>query len=281
MKGVSGFYLREAIMFDQFLQTAGSYLASSGIKLLMSLILLLVGWKLIKVLVRILEKGRLSSKVDPTVLSFMKSFTAIALKVLLVITIMAILGVPMTSMIAVLGSAGLAIGLALQGSLTNLAGGVIILITKPFQVGDYVTIGTVEGTVKGINIFYTHLTTPDNKAIIIPNGTVTNATIVIGTALEKRRVDLSFTTSYDADVDQVKAVILKTAYAHEKVLSDPKPLARLQQHGDSALTFICRVWVKTEDYWDVYFDLMEGIKKVFDAEGIEIPYPQLDVHMKA
>ncbi len=268
-------------MFDQFLQTAGSYLASSGIKLLMSLILLLVGWKLIKVLVRILEKGRLSSKVDPTVLSFMKSFTAIALKVLLVITIMAILGVPMTSMIAVLGSAGLAIGLALQGSLTNLAGGVIILITKPFQVGDYVTIGTVEGTVKGINIFYTHLTTPDNKAIIIPNGTVTNATIVIGTALEKRRVDLSFTTSYDADVDQVKAVILKTACAHEKVLSDPKPLARLQQHGDSALTFICRVWVKTEDYWDVYFDLMEGIKKVFDAEGIEIPYPQLDVHMKA
>ncbi len=267
-------------MLDQFLQTAGAYLATSGIKLLLSVILLLVGWKLIQVLVRILERSHLSNKVDPTVLSFMKSFTAIALKVLLVITIMAILGVPMTSMIAVLGSAGLAIGLALQGSLTNLAGGVIILVTKPFQIGDYVTIGSVDGTVNGINIFYTHLTTPDNKEIIIPNGTVTNATIVIGTALEQRRVDLSFTTSYDADIEKVKSVIMATVCAHEKVLDDPKPMARLQQHGESALTFVCRVWAKTEDYWDVYFDLMEEIKKAFDREGIEIPYPQLDVHMK-
>jgi len=155
----------------------------------------------------------------------------------------------------------------------------MILIFKPFKIGDYITTSAVSGTVSNITIMYTVLKTPDNKVITIPNGTLTNTVVENYSSVENRRVDLVFTTGYDCDVDKVKSILMNVVTAHEKVLKDPEPFARLTNHGDSALEYTVRAWCKTEDYWDVNFDLVETVKKEFDANGISIPYPQMDVHI--
>ena len=190
-----------------------------------------------------------------------------------------ILGIPTTSFVTALASCGVAIGLALQGALGNLAGGIMILVFKPFRVGDYITTASSSGTVSNITIMYTMLKTPDNKVITIPNGTLTNSVIENYSASDERRVDLVFTTSYDCDIDKVKTVLLDAVKKHERILKNPEPFARLTKHGDSALEYTVRVWCKAADYWDVNFDLIETVKKDFDANGISIPYPQMDIHI--
>ena len=186
----------------------------------------------------------------------------------------------MTSMIALISTFGLALGLALQGGLSNIAGGLMILIFKPFKVGDYIDTHTDSGTVVDINIFYTVLLTPDNKEISLPNGSLSNSNIINYSAKKKRRIDLKYTVSYECDIDKVKKVINKVLDNETLILKDEDTFVRLGEHADSALVFYVRVWTLSKDYWDVYFNLNENIKREFDKNNIEIPYPQIDVHMK-
>lgn len=253
--------------------------ASFGLKLIAALVTLLIGSKLIKYSKKWIKKSPKLDKVDMGVRTFLASFLSITLYIILFISIAMILGIPTTSFITALASCGVAIGLALQGALGNLAGGIMILVFKPFKVADYISTASTSGTVTNITIMYTVLTTPDNKVITIPNGTLTNSVIENYSASDTRRVDLTFTTGYDCDINKVKEILLDVINKHEKVLKDPEPFARLTNHGDSALVYTARAWCKAEDYWDVNFDLIESVKKEFDANNISIPYPQMDIHI--
>lgn len=254
-------------------------LASLGLKLISALIVLFIGSKLIKFCKKWIKNSPKLDKVDMGVRTFLGSFLGIALYAVLFVSIAMILGIPTTSFVTALASCGVAIGLALQGALGNVAGGIMILIFKPFKVGDYITTSSTSGTVSNITIMYTMLTTPDNKVITIPNGTLTNSVIENYSAVEKRRVDINFTTAYDCDIDTVKNILLDAAQSHEMVHKDPAPFARLTNHGDSALEYTLRIWCNAENYWDVKFDLLETVKKEFDKQGVSIPYPQMDVHI--
>lgn len=252
---------------------------SGASRLVFASLVLIIGFKLTKVIVNLMGKSKGFQKIDPGASSFLQSFIKIVLKVVVILSAAGILGVPMTSFITILGSAGVAIGLALQGSLTNIAGGLIILLFKPFNVGDTITAGDITGVVSSIGAFYTKILTFDNQVVVIPNGTISNQTLINVSDCDTRRVDITFSVGYECDHNKVKEVLLNVAKNHPKVLSDPEPMARLTQHGDSALDFTYRVWCKTEDYWDVYFDMEEMVKEEFDKNNISIPYPQLDVHI--
>jgi len=190
-----------------------------------------------------------------------------------------ILGVPVTSFITILASCGVAIGLALQGSLSNFAGGLMILFFKPFKVGDYIEAAGESGTVSEISVVYTVLLTPDNKKITIPNGTLTNSVIENYSSEATRRVDFTFNTGYECDIEKVKELILKIISEHPAALKEPEPFVRLSAHGESSLTYSARVWCNSEDYWNLYFDTIEAVKNAFDENKISIPYPQIDVHV--
>ena len=267
-------------ILDKVIDTLIGYAMTAGLKIIISLIILVVGLKLIKILVKAISKSDGYGRIDPSAQGFIRSFISIGLKILLGISIARYLGLEMTSVLAVLASAGLAIGLALQGALGNLAGGLMILIFKPFRVGDYIDNHTDAGTVSEINIFYTVLKTIDNNRIMLPNGELTNTSIVNYSMEEKRRVDLVFTTAYDADIDKVKSILLDVANGHEFKIDEPDaPFCRLTEHGDSALSFTLRVWTLAGNYWPMRFDLIEQVKHAFDSNNIEIPYPQMDVHL--
>ena len=265
--------------WNKFWEYLLEFATSWGIKLLAAIILLIVGIKLISLLTKWIRKSPKLDKVDSSLRSFLGSFTKIALYIVLVITIAMILGVPATSFITILASCGVAIGLALQGSLSNFAGGIMILLFKPFKVGDYIEASGEAGTVQEISVVYTVLLTPDNKRITIPNGSLTNSVIENYSTEKTRRVDMTFTTSYDCDIDKAKKILTKVATSHPKALKDPEPTIRLSEHADSSLNYTVRIWCKNEDYWDVKFDVTESVKKAFDENGIEIPYPQMDVHI--
>ena len=267
-------------ILDKILGLGVEYITTMGVRIMGSVVLLIGGFKLIKLFVRFITRSKWYGKIEPGAQSFIKSFLKVTLKIILIVTIAAILGIPMTSMVALLASAGLAIGLALQGALSNLAGGLMILIFKPFKVGDYIDTHTDQGTVEEINIFYTVLKTFDSKIITMPNGELTNTSIVNYSKEKLRRVDFEFTVAYDSDIDKVKEILLAIADSHELALKDPPVFARLSRHGDSALVFVLRIWCEAADYWTIYFDVMESVKKEFDKAKIEIPYPQMDVHMR-
>lgn len=255
------------------------FATSWGIRLLAALFVLIVGLKLISVFKKWIKYTPKLAKLDPGLRSFLASFSNILLYFVLVITIASILGIPATSFITILASCGVAIGLALQGALSNLAGGLMLLLFKPFKVGDFVEVAGESGTVAEISVVYTVILTGDNRRITIPNGSLTNSVIENYSAEETRRVDLTFSTAYNCDIEKTKQVITDVVNAHSMVLSDPAPFVRLSAHGDSALTYTVRAWCKTENYWDVNFDLTEQVKVAFDKNGIEIPYPQMDVHV--
>ncbi len=255
-------------------------LINSGVKILQALIILWVGSKLIKLLIKGLRKGRLFNKMERSLQSFLISFITASLKIILFISIASFLGVPMTSLITVLGSAAVAIGLALQGGLSNLAGGVIILFFKPFQVGDYIDTHADSGTVTDISLFYTTLQTVDNRVVMLPNGNLVNNPVINYSKLEERRVDLTIAVDYATDIDKVKQVIIETALQDERIIKEKDIFVRLNEMADSSLNFVVRVWVKSENYWPVSFDLKENIKKALDKNNISIPFPQMDVHVK-
>jgi len=218
-------------------------------------------------------------QVDPTIVSFVANMTYIALLVFVVLAALGQLGIQTTSFIAVIGAAGLAIGLALQGSLANFAAGFLMIIFRPFKVGDYIEGAGVGGTVEVIQIFTTQLKTPDNKTVIIPNAALTAGNITNYSAKGTRRVDLVFGIGYGDDIDHAKKVIMDVLAKEERILKDPATTIGVVELADSSVNFAVRPWVKADDYWNVYFDTTENIKKGFDAQGISIPFPQRDVHM--
>lgn len=252
---------------------------SIGSKLLWAAIVLVVGVLLIKLVLRIWGRSKAYSRIDPEMRSFLDSFIKIALYVVLVVTVVPILGIEIASIITVLATAGAAIGLALQGSLSNLAGGIMLVFLKPFHIGDFIEAAGQSGVVREITIFYTILTTADNKRVMIPNGSLMGAAIVNYSAEELRRVDMTFTAAYGTDPDRVIALLREAAEADERVRRDPAPFARFTAQNDSSLGFTLRVWVESGKYWDVYHDLLQVIHNRMVAEGIEIPFPQLDVHL--
>lgn len=255
-------------------------LQDAGLKLLISAILFVVCRFIIRAVVKSLRTGKASKKMEPTVAQFLANFANIVLYIILTVTIISIMGVPMASVVAAIASAGVAIGLALQGALSNFAGGIMILLFHPFRVGDFIEVNGFSGTVDDIDIFYTFLKTLDNKAITIPNGSIMSNSVINYSVNGTRRVDLDIGVAYGSDIDRVKEVLLEEAAAHELVFSDPEPFCRLSAQGDSALTFTVRVWTNAADYWQVNFDLLEAIHKRLEAEKIEIPFPQVDVHVK-
>ena len=251
-----------------------------GIQVIIALVILLIGFKIIKIIEKNLKKENKLSKIDPSVKTFLISILSIFLKAILLLIAASLVGIPTTSFITILGSAAVAIGLALQGGLSNLAGGVMILIFKPFKVGDYIETNGVTGTVKSITMFYTNLTTLDNKEVHLPNGSLTNNTIINYSANPERRVDLEFNVSYSSDIEKVKKVITEVVDRSKYVLKDKNNIIRLKKHADSSLTFDVKVWINNSDYWDAYYELEEQIKMAFDKNHIEIPFPQLDIHQK-
>lgn len=267
------------INFEEIMNYLVELATSAGLKLLAAIVLVVVGLKGIKWLRKWIRTSEKLNKIDNSLRSFMISFSSVVLYIVLFITVAVILGIPTTSFITMLASCGVAVGLALQGSLSNFAGGIMILLFKPFKVGDYIDAAGESGTVTEISVVYTELLTVDNKRIIIPNGTITNSVIENYSAENIRRVDFTFNTAYDSDIDKVKRIITEILESHPKALKNPECFVRLSAHNESALTYTARVWCKTDDYWDVNFDVIESVKKAFDENGIQIPYNQLDVHI--
>lgn len=250
-----------------------------GTLVLAAIVVLLIGLKLIGWISGRITRRLSASELDPSLQPFIVSLVRAALQVLLVISIASMLGIEMTSFIAVIGAMAFAVGLALQGSLANFAGGVLILLLRPFKVGDYIEAAGQAGTVKEIQVFYTMLDTPGNTRVIIPNAQLSNASVVNYSTNLTRRVDFVFGVGYEADPDRVRSILLDIAGKHPAVFEDPPPLVFLGEHGDSALVFYFRVWCKAEDYWPLYFEFQETVKKAFDEAGINIPYPRRDVHL--
>lgn len=250
-----------------------------GPKLIGAIVVLIIGLWVIKILTKSFSKLLDKREVDASLKPFFKSMVGILLKVLLVISVLGMLGIEMTSFIAILGAAGLAVGMALSGTLQNFAGGVMILIFKPYQVGDFITAQGHSGTVNAIQIFNTILKTPDNKTIIIPNGQLSNASMTNFSTEPTRRVDWTFGIGYGDDTDKTKEVLRNMLEADARVLKDKDVFVGLSELADSSVNFAARAWVKAEDYWSLYFDINEKVYKTFDKEGLNIPYPQMDVHV--
>lgn len=251
-----------------------------GPKLVGAIIVWILGSIVIKWMTKSFVKVLEKRKTDDSLKPFLVSLINILLKTLLVISVLSMLGVQMTSFIAILGAAGLAVGMALSGTLQNFAGGVIILLFKPFKVGDFIEAQGHSGIVKEIQIFTTILLELDNKTVIIPNGPLSTGSMINYSTEPTRRVDLSFGISYGDSVERARKVLLELFKADERILKDPAPFIGLTELADSSVNLTARVWVKSEDYWDVYFDMNEGGYNAFNKEGISIPFPQLDVHLQ-
>ncbi|MCV6624716.1 MAG: mechanosensitive ion channel [Cellvibrionaceae bacterium] len=248
-------------------------------RFLLALGTLIIGLWLIGIVVKIVASGMGKSNQEPTLIKFVSNLVEWGLKALLVLSVASMVGIETTSFIAVLGAAGLAVGLALQGSLANFAGGVLIMLFKPYKVGDLIKAQDEMGFVKDIQIFVTILTTFDNKQVIIPNGAVSNGNVVNYSAEGQLRVDLTIGIDYKADITKAKAAIMEVMQAHPKVLDTPAPFVGVDAMGDSSVNLAVWPWCTPEDYWDVYFDINEQMKLALDKAGINIPFPQRDVHV--
>lgn len=261
----------------QLLDQALALIMAYAPKVVLALVTLLVGLWLIKRLVRVVDR-RVSAS-DPTLGKFLASLSGMTLKILLLISVASMVGIATTSFIAVLGAAGLAVGLALQGSLSNFAGGVLILIFKPFKVGDAIEAQGYTGTVIEIQILYTILNTFDNRRVVIPNGNLSNSSMINISAYDTRRCDMTFGIGYDDDIDKAKAICARLIGEDERALSEPAPLVVVGALGESSVDLTVRAWTKSSDLWPFYWEMQEKVKKAFDEAGISIPYPQRDVHM--
>lgn len=263
----------------QFFQNMLNSVISAIPTIIMAIIVLIVGLILCKLALKLISKGLDRTKIDLTVNNFLKQCSKIILYVLLITVVLSMLGIPATSVVTVIGTAGVAVGLALQSSLSNVAGGIMLMINKPFKIGDYIVAAGVEGTVKQITILYTRLDSATNQAIFIPNGQVSGATVINNSCNDCRRVDLTFSISYEDDYEKAKSIVLATLEKNEKVLKNPAASVNMLEHGASAIVLAVRPWCKPADYWDVYFSVTEQVRAAFIAGGISIPFDQLDVHV--
>ena len=266
-------------IYEQALEKFYEWLSTSGLKIVLGLLLVWIGFKIITRVIKAANKVMERRNVDVTLASFLDGFMNICLKLLLVLMIMNYVGLSTSGIIALLGSAGIAVGLALKESLSNFAGGVIILFIRPFNVGDYIEGAGESGKVDKIGIFYTHMSTVDNKQILVPNGTLANGIVRNYTAQEMRRVDLTFCVGYDQDIRVVKNAIFSVINKEELILNEPEPFVAVSELADSSVNFITRVWTETDNYWKVYYSLLENVKIKFDEENISIPYPQMSIHV--
>ncbi len=258
---------------------AFDFIMDYGPKLIGAIIVLIIGLWIVKAITKAIDRLMVKSSVDDSLRPFMKSLFGSLLKVMLVISIMGMLGIEMTSFIAILGAVGLAVGMALSGTLQNFAGGVMILIFKPFKVGDVIEAQGYTGAVKEIQIFVTILTTPDNKTIIIPNGGLSNGSMINYSTQANRRVDWVVGVAYGENIEEVRGVIDGLIAADQRIFKDPAPFVKVGELADSSVNFTVRVWANAADYWDVFFDMNEKIYTTFEQKGISIPYPQMDVHV--
>ena len=264
-------------MFNWLINFINVYVVDFVIDLLLAVIILVVGFAVVNFVLKKICKMKSFEKVDANYKNFILNFFGTALKVVIVLTAVIVLGVPQSSVVAVIGSCGLAIGLALQGGLSNIASGMIIMFCKPFHVGDFVVSGDISGVVKNIGIYYTLITTADNQDIHVPNSTLANSTIKNLSTETTRRIDFDFSIAYSADIDLTRKVLLATAAMNDLVLKDPAPEVFVTAHGESSVSVRLRLWCNAENYWTVNFDMWEDVKKAFDKFGIEIPYNHLNV----
>lgn len=248
-------------------------------RVVLALVVLIVGWWLIARVIRIMERALDRSSADQTLTNFLKSLANIGLKAMLLVSVASMVGIATTSFLALLGAAGLAIGLALQGSLSNFAGGVLILLFRPFKLGDFIEAQGVSGTVKEMQILNTVLNTPDNKRVIVPNGPLANNNITNFSTETTRRVDFVFGIGYDDDLKQAKDLLIALFDQDRRVLREPPPLVVVSELGDNSVNFTVRAWVAASDFWGLKFDMLERVKLAFDEANISIPYPQTDVHL--
>jgi len=265
--------------FEHYMTLIGEMGLTFGSKLLVALLVFIVGSWIISRVMKLFDIAMTAKKVEITLHQFLMSIVSIMFKAILIIIVASMIGVETASLIAVLGAAGLAVGLALQGSLANFAGGILILFFKPFKAGDVIEAQGYVGTVQEIQIFNTIVLTLDNQRVIIPNGLLSNGCVKNLFIEKTRRVDMTFGISYDDDILKAKAILQRVMDNDERVLKDPSADIFVSAHADSSVNFLVRPWVNSEDYWPVYFGTMEAVKIAFDQEGITIPYPQRDVHI--
>jgi small conductance mechanosensitive channel len=267
-------------MSQEHVDTVIRYVTEYGLKFIVALLVFVVGKWFAGVARKALRRAMERAKVDETLIGFLSNIVFYVLMVAVVIAAVSQVGIQTTSFVAVLGAAGLAVGLALQGSLSNFASGVLLILFRPFRVGDFVQAGGVSGTVDEIGILMTHMRTPDNRGITVPNSQVMGGHITNFNAYETRRVDLSFGIGYGDDIDRAKAILLDLVASDPRTLKEPAPTIAVGELTDSSVKIIVRPWVKSGDYWGLYWDLQEAVRKRFDAEGMSIPFPQRTVHLR-
>ncbi len=265
--------------FNQVFQKVWELITIYGIQVISAIVIFVIGRWVAKIVSNLVRRMMRKANIDQTLRRFTASMVYIGLLAFVVLAALGQLGIQTTSFIAVVGAAGLAVGLALQGSLANFAAGFLMIIFKPFGVGDYIEGAGVAGTVEDIQIFTTTLKTPDNKIIIVPNAKLTDDNIINWTVKGTRRVDMVFGIGYGDDIDKAKRIMEEVLAQDDRVLKDPAPQVAVLELADSSVNFVVRPWVKSGDYWSVYFDTIEKMKKVLDANGINIPFPQRDVHI--
>ena len=261
-------------------QKIKEFLSTAGIDLLKGIGIFIVGAFAIHWIVKLVEKSKKFQGVEPSLRTFLKNLVRLVLYVLLILTVCSVIGIPLTSILTLVASLGVAVSLALQGVFGNLLGGIMLMFLKPIKAGEYIKVGDHEGTVQVIGAYYTEINTPDNRHISLPNSSLTNTAIVNFTREGLRRAEWIFSVSYKSDLDQVYATLNGLFAENSLILADPAPSVVLSKCADSALEFTVRAWVKATDYLNVYFDILDKGKRALDAAGIEIPYPQMDVHMK-
>ncbi len=264
---------------EKWIDIISEYAALYGLKIVGAVVILVIGRIAVGMLAGVVRRLMEKAHSDPTLTKFVISLTRIALMTFVIIAALSTVGFQVASFVAVIGAAGLAVGFALQGSLSNFASGVMLIVFKPFKAGDYVEAGGTSGSVEAVHIFNTIMKTPDNKKVIIPNSNITGNNITNYSAKETRRVDMVFGIGYDDDIKKAKDILIRILNEDDRILKDPAPVVAVLELGDSSVNFAVRPWVKTADYWAVYFDVTEKVKMTFDSEGISIPFPQRDVHL--
>ena len=265
--------------FEKLLPQIQEWLAFYSLHFVAAIAILIVGRLVAIGLRNTIRRIMVKNKVDQTLVSFMSSILYAVTLIFVVIAALNQIGIQTASLVAILGAAGLAVGLALQGSLSNFAAGVLMVIFRPFKAGDYVEAGGISGTVEEVQIFTTYLTTPDNKFIIVPNSKIMGGNITNYSAKPTRRIELIIGVGYGDDLDQARAVLEKVLNQEKRILPNPAPQIVVKELAESSVNFSIRIWVKTADYWGVYFAVLENIKKSFDREGVSFPFPQRDVHL--
>ncbi len=265
---------------NNIINTVVGWATTAGVKILIALVILFISFKVINAISRKIENKGNKDKYDKTIMKTIAYIFKLGLKIVIVICLVGYVGIDTSGLTALVASFGVCIGLAVNGALSNLAGGVLIILTRPFKVDDYIEAQGYSGTVEDIHIVTTKIRTPDNKVVHIPNGALSSGNIVNYSEKDTRRVDFSFSIGYGDDFEKAKAIITEICEAHELVLKDPAPFVKVSEHGASSINIVARVWVKSGDYWTVNFDVIEAVKTAFDKNGIEIPFNQLDVHVK-